>query len=140
MHDKRAMTARPFLLVPLALLAACGSGGGDRETASARTSEEKLIPAPAPTVEPVDARVECAVDGAGFARVCTLDKVTGADGLGLTLRSPSGSFRRLKVTKDGRGLVAADGAEPAKVTVIGPGRIEVAIGGDRYRLPAAVGQ
>lgn len=130
------MTARPLLFASLALLAACGSGR--KEAASANSSEETLIPAPAPVVEPVDARIECAVDGGGFERACTVDKVSGPNGVSLTIRSPSGSFRRLLVTGDGRGVVAADGAEPAKVTVIGPGRIEVAIGGDRYRLPAAV--
>ena len=33
-------------------------------------------------------------------------------------------------------MVAADGAEQAEVTLLGDGRIEVAIGGDRFRLPA----
>jgi hypothetical protein len=130
------MMARPLLLASLVLLAACGSGR--RENGSAPANVETLIPAPEAVVEPVDARIECAVDGAGFARVCTLEKVPGPKGLGLTIRSPSGSFRRLLVTKDGRGVVAADGAEAANVIVIGPGRIEVAIGGDRYRLPAVV--
>ena len=37
---------------------------------------------------------------------------------------------------DGRGVIAADGSEPAKVMIIGDGVIEVAVGGDRYRLPA----
>jgi hypothetical protein len=138
MHHKRAMTARPILLVPLALLAACGSGA--KEPASAQPNQETLIPAPPPVVEAVDARIECAIGGAEFARVCTIEKVSGPQGLSVTIRSPSGSFRRLLVTKDGRGVVAADGAEPAKVSVIGPGRIEVAIGGDRYRLPANVRQ
>ena len=40
---------------------------------------------------------------------------------------------------DGRGLVSADGSEPAKVTVVGDGLIEVAVAGDRYRLPANTG-
>ena len=35
-------------------------------------------------------------------------------------------------------VIAADGAEKATVTITGPGEIEVAIGGDRYRLPATV--
>jgi hypothetical protein len=135
MHHKRAMTARPILLACL-VLAACGSApkGG----ASAAANEEKIIPAPEAVVEPVDAPIECAVDGAAMARVCTIEKVPGPSGLGLTVRSPSGSFRRLLVTKDGRGVAAADGAEPVRVTVIGPGRIEVAVGGDRYRLPASI--
>ena len=52
--------------------------------------------------------------------------------------APAGSgFHRLLV-KPGYGVVAADGAEKAKVIIIGDGQIEVAIGGDRFRLPATV--
>ena len=84
------MNARFALLLPLALLCACGSGGGEtNRTASAQPQPETLIPAPPPVVEPVDARIECAVDGADFARVCTLDKVTGPEGTSITVRSPS---------------------------------------------------
>lgn len=83
-------------------------------------------------------RIECAVDGAAdFERVCTLERSGGREIL-FTLRSPSGSFRRLVATRDGRGVMAADGAEPATVTVVGKDLIEVAIGADRYRLPARV--
>ena len=32
----------------------------------------------------------------------------------------------------------ADGAEPAKVTIVADHQIEVAIGGDRFRLPATM--
>jgi len=35
-------------------------------------------------------------------------------------------------------VVAADGADAASVKVVGADAIEVAIGGDRYRLPATV--
>jgi hypothetical protein len=97
----------------LPLLAACGS----------------------PPVGEADRRILCAVDGATeFARVCTVERTPGPDVL-LTLRSPSGSFRRLVATEDGRGVMAADGAEPAAVKTIGTDLIEVSIGGDRYRLP-----
>lgn len=85
-----------------------------------------------------DERIECAVDGAAeFAPVCTVERSAG-DEPRLTLRSPSGSFRRLAVTGDGRGVAAADGAEEARVEVIDRGLIEVSIGADRYRLPATV--
>ncbi len=81
----------------------------------------------------------CAQGGSGdFARVCTIDRETTADGLILTVRHPDGAFHRLLVTKDGRGVVAADGAEQARVTVLADNKIEVALGGDRYRLPATV--
>ena len=59
-------------------------------------------------------------------------------GLMLTVRhADDGRFHRLLVTRDGRGVVAADGAERAVVAIAGDG-IEVVIGGDRYRLPATV--
>ena len=54
------------------------------------------------------------------------------------VRKPDGGFRRLRVTRDGRGVVAADGAERAQVTIIADDRIEVSIGGDTFRLPATV--
>lgn len=72
-------------------------------------------------------------------RVCTLDRTSSDRGTILTLRQPDGGFRRLLVTRDGRGVIAADGAERAVVTIIGPDEIEVALGGARYRLPATVG-
>ncbi|WP_369412047.1 hypothetical protein [Hephaestia mangrovi] len=83
--------------------------------------------------------IDCAPQGAAaFKRACTLDRVSGGDGLTLVVHNPDGGFHRLLVTTDGRGVVAADGAEKAKVTIIGPGQIEVAVGGDRYHLPATV--
>lgn len=83
-------------------------------------------------------RIDCALDGApAFERVCTVERAPGHDVL-LTLRGPSGSFRRLVTTQDGRGVMAADGAEAANVKLVGEGLIEVSIGSDRYRLPARV--
>ncbi|HEY0148706.1 MAG TPA: hypothetical protein VGB70_06850 [Allosphingosinicella sp.] len=116
---KRAL---PFLL----LLASCGQAD--------ETSKDVLASAP----EGAE-RVECAVAGAtAFKQACVLDRAQSPQGLTLTVRSPSGSFRRLLVTRDGRGVIAADGVEQAIVTPVGSDRIEVAIGGDRYRLPATV--
>ena len=91
-----------------------------------------------PPAAGAEERIECAVDGAAaFERVCIVERTAGRDVL-LTLRSPSGSFRRLVATQDGRGVMAADGAEPAAVRVVGKDLIEVSIGADRYRLPARV--
>ena len=91
-----------------------------------------------PPAPKADDRIECAVAGAAaFARVCTVERTAGPDVL-LTIRSPSGSFRRLVATADGRGVMAADGAEPATVRIVGKDLIEVSIGTDRYRLPARV--
>jgi len=82
-----------------------------------------------------DGRIACRPEGAAdFANACLLERT----GETLTLRKPDGGFRRLIVTTDGRGVAAADGAEPAQVRVIGEGRIEVTIGGDAFRLPATV--
>lgn len=67
---------------------------------------------------------------------CTLAREQTARGLVLTLSRPDGGFHRVLVLPGGRGLVAADGAEGAAVHVMGPAEVEVAIGGDRFRLPA----
>jgi len=83
--------------------------------------------------------VECAIGGAAFERSCTMERSEGPDGLTVTIRNEAGGFRRLLLPKDGSGAVAADGAERAQVSVLGDGRAEVAIGGDRYRLPVAIG-
>ena len=119
------MRAFPLLL----LLASCGDPDAATEKALAR-AEEKAAEA---------GLIDCAVEGgAEFDRVCTIERVSGPDGTTLVLHHPSGGFRRLLVATDGRGVVAADGAEPALVSILAGDRIEVAIGGDRYRLPAKV--
>lgn len=111
------------------LLAACGDADQATERALAAASEKAAD----------DGRIECAAEGAeGFERVCTMERVQGAEGTTLTIRHPSGGFRRLLVTTDGRGVVAADGADPAIVSVVSDGLIEVSLAGDRYRLPATI--
>jgi hypothetical protein len=114
----------------LLLFAACGdpkASGGQREAAS-----EAEAPAGAE-------KIDCAVNNAvAFERVCVVERTAGADGLVLTIRHPSGGFRRLQVTRDGRGVVPADGAESAAVRVLDDNHIEVAIGSDRYKLPATI--
>lgn len=127
---------RPALLLTLILVSACG--GDD----SADANQSALLGAP----KPVDLgdgaeRIECAVAGVeAFAPVCAVERRMTGEGLALIVRAPNGGFRRLLVTKDGRGVVAADGAVPAKVSPVAANRIEVAVGGDRYRLPATVRQ
>jgi hypothetical protein len=116
----------PLLLVPVLLIACCGDADEARKRALAQAAEKA-------------GKIECATGGAtAFGPVCTVERTTGAEGLVLTIRSPGGSFRRLLVTGDGRGVVAADGADPANVSVAGGDRIEVEIAGDRYLLPATV--
>lgn len=82
--------------------------------------------------------VLCAEGAGALARDCTVEQASTARGLVLTLRHPDGSFHRLLATRDGRGLIAADGASRARIVVVGPDMIEVALDDDRYRLPATV--
>lgn len=120
------MKAPSLALAALLLTGGCGdvNGSGGEEPARVKAEEE---------------RVECAPAGAGeFRRTCTVERVEGAEGTVLTVRHPDGGFRRLLVTTDGRGVVAADGADKAVVSIIDDDRIEVAVAGDRYRLPATV--
>jgi hypothetical protein len=107
----------------LLLLAACG----------------RADPADQAKAEAEDHRIDCRIAGADqFERFCTIEYVENEAGRTLVVRKPDGGFRRLLVTGDGRGVAAADGAEPAQVTIIADDRIEVAIGGDTFRLPATV--
>ena len=86
-----------------------------------------------------DGRVKCALAGAAaFRRVCTVDREQGPEGLILTIHHPDGGFRRLLVTRDGRGVVAADGAQSATVAIVDAHEIEVAVGSDIDRLPATI--
>ena len=109
-------------------LAACGRGQPSSEQVAAQQRTETAG----------DSRIACAQGDAAFASTCTIEQAQGKDGLVLTIRHPDGAFRRLLVTQDGRGVIAADGAEVAKVTITGTSGIEVALGGNRYRLPATV--
>ena len=120
------MKAPVLALLAIFLTAGCGDTNetGAEAPAAAETGEE---------------RMECAPVGAGdFQRACTVERLEGPEGTILIVRHPDGGFRRLLVTTDGRGVIAADGAEKAVVSIIGDNRIEVALAGHRYRLPATV--
>lgn len=120
--------------IALLLLAGCGVKVRDK-VAEVKEKEAKQA------VVEAEGRIECAPPGAvDFTYACAIDREQTQDGLFLTLRHPDGGFRRLLVTRDGRGVVAADGAEQAVVKPLGADRIEVALGGARYRLPATVRQ
>lgn len=111
---------RASVLITLAVLAGCNRATPAPETAS-------------------DDRIECRIGNARmFDRFCRVERISGPDGMELTIRKPDGGFRRLLVTDDGRGVIAADGAEEAVVSILGDNRIEVSIGGDTFRLPATV--
>jgi len=119
------------------ILAACSAD--PRSSAGNGNSEFDNALAQASADAEDDGRIVCAPAGnAAFSRQCTLDRVQSTEGLILTVHKPDGGFHRLLVVKDGRGVVAADGAEAAKVTIVADHQIEVAIGGDRFRLPATM--
>jgi hypothetical protein len=82
----------------------------------------------------------CARGDAPLEKICTLAREQTPQGLTLTIDHPDGGFRRLRVTTDGRGVVAADGAEPAIVLLAGDDAIDVRIGSDHFRLPATIAQ
>jgi hypothetical protein len=130
MNQERGMKR---LLAATATVLLATSACGDAEQPSQGTDAKTAAAAG-------EDRIECATGGEDtLERVCTLERQSNAEGIILVLRAPDGGFRRLRVTSDGQGVVAADGAEPALVTPLGPDLIEVAIGRDRYRLPATVG-
>lgn len=116
-----------------AMLLVSGCGGPDNgklAEAEARGSKEAAE----------NGRIECALEGAKlFDRTCTIEEMNGADGDVLIVGKQDVGYRRLQIATDGRGVVSADGSEQAKVTIIGDGVIEVAVGRDRYRLPANTG-
>ena len=83
--------------------------------------------------------IDCRLPGASnFKKVCTIDKMETPEGLVLTARAPDGGFYRLLVVKDGRGVVAADGAETVLVKPSGEFTIDVTAGDIVYRLPAKI--
>ena len=117
----RQLSWTAILLAAAAILAGCGS--------------KPSAPFGASDADHIECRIG---DATAFERVCVIERAVSADGLVLTVRHPDGGFRRLLVTTDGRGVVAADGAEPATVAVESGDGILVAIGGDNYRLPATI--
>ena len=132
-----AVTARvhPVPGAAFLLLAACGDPAG--QTADTRVLAQ--VEAQQRAAAEDDGHILCARGEAPLARACTVERTSDRDGLILTLRHPDGGFRRLRVTQDGRGVGAADGAGRAVVAVVGGQGIEGALDGDRYRLPATIG-
>ncbi len=114
---------RTFSVVSLILLSACGGGTNT----------------PGPTPEASQEKIECAVGGsATFDATCTVERSETTAASILTVHEPDGGFHRLTMTTDGRGVIAADGSQPATVQIIAPDKVEVTIGTSRYRLPATV--
>lgn len=110
---------RPFWALPF-LLAACGSNN---------------------PVDPNAERTDCALDGAAqFAKDCTVERSGSDEGLILTIGREDKGYRRFVVPTDGRGVIVADGADEAKVTILDGNQVEVSVERDRYRLPATIKQ
>lgn len=87
-----------------------------------------------------DGKIDCRIGGdTQFIRACRVERTRGTDGTLLTVFKPDGGFRRLTQTSDGRGVIAADGAEQAEIRIAGDDLIEVTIAGDSFRLPARIG-
>jgi hypothetical protein len=115
-------------VLPLLFLASCGSQSAVESNGAA-----------APTLGQVDNRIDCRPAGqAAFTRTCTVERADGPEGRIITIRKADGGFRRLRMTSDGTGVVAADGAEPAHVSLAPDQRILVEIGGDSFLLPARI--
>jgi hypothetical protein len=118
---------RRLVLCMALALAGCG---GDAPKAGNNTSSTQ---ADAPLVD--DGKADCITGTAGdWVHDCLIER----KGDMLTMRHADGGFRRFRVLADGRGLEAADGAEPATLRISGQGQIEVTAGHDRYRLPAQI--
>ena len=118
-------------LAPLALLFLAGCNRAPDNGELAKVEAQQVRDAAAA------GRVACALSGATAFRLdCEMDRISGPDGERLVLGRADAGYRRFAVTRDGRGIVAADGAEPAHVEVVEDGLIEVSVGNDRYRLPA----
>jgi len=128
-------TRNPGILAILTIsLAGCGGNPTANQSALAEAETQARSEAAD------DGKIDCMPAGeTAFLRACDIERSRDEQGaLVLIIRHPDGGFRRLLVANDGRGVIAADGAEPAKVTTISPREIEVSLGGNRYRLPATV--
>ncbi|MDK2761243.1 MAG: hypothetical protein KYX64_07765 [Sphingopyxis sp.] len=123
-------TAGAILL--LLLMSGCGGAPDNGNLAEAEARGSRAAAA--------NGRIECALEGAKlFDRTCTVQEMSGEGGAILIVGRSNVGYRRLQITSDGRGVVSADGAEAAKVSIVGKNMIEVAVGNDRYRLPANTG-
>lgn len=137
---------RGSALLAAICLSACGVGSTpDSES----TAQEELaaLPDPAKTAPEAkrddvlrdDGKLSCALAGSErFTRTCSLERISNDEGKQMIFRHPDGGFRRFLVVTDGRGLVAADGADDAVVKVLDDKVIEVSVNGDRYQLPAKI--
>ena len=114
----------------LAVLTACGSAETESEDGSAG-------PAAGSNAAEQASVIDCAVgEGSGMGPDCTVETSQVDGDTILTISNPDGGFRRFRILPDGAGLESLTGADEAEQTLDGD-VLEIAVGGDRYRLPAA---
>src|SRR5690606_28997244 len=118
-------TARSFALPLLVLLAAC------------KVAEDPQAAAQEAREEAGGSVVACAHGEAEYAQDCWYERSDEDGQRLLVIHHQDGSFRRFEIVDDGRGLVAADGADAAQVAVEGE-MIEVTLADYRYLLPATI--
>ena len=132
--DRSRAVGRVAAGTTLLLLAGCGDRGAGTTNNQALTNAESVQHRAADDGD----LILCAHGSDALRRTCTVERTQEDHGLILTVRHDDGGFHRLLVTQDGRGVIAADGAEAARVSIIDPQSIVVAIGSDRSRLPATI--
>ena len=100
-------------LVLVALLAACGPE----------------------SVPPEGDTIACAIgEGAEFADVCTLERVTEGEA-DFLIHGPDGSFRRLMIDPESGDYGSVDGADRLSIVDQNGEYAEFRIATDRYRVP-----
>lgn len=102
------------------VLAGCSSGAAPKQAAGAE-------------------HIACALAGAqAFAPDCAIERLSKAqDGDDVVIvRHPDGGFRRFVLIDGGTHIATADGVAEVQAVIVGPD-LEVTVGQDRYRFPAA---
>ena len=123
---------RSLLLLSVVMLGACS------QTSTPAQPAASGAPASAPVTasEGGEETIPCALAGAKiYDQQCPIERATVDGKLQLIVKHPDGGFRRFEVVSDGRGVIAADGADEAR-SVPGDGALEVFVGEDAYRFPA----
>ncbi len=145
--SKQSCALAKALIVSGAILSLTGCGVGSAPANEEIVEEEVAPPDPAKTAPEAkradvlrdDGKLSCALAGnERFTRTCALERISNEDGKQMIFRHPDGGFRRFLVVSDGRGLVAADGADDAIITILDDKVIEIDVDGDRYQMPATV--
>lgn len=118
----RFATIALMLLLPACSKGAAGAGDADQA---------------GPHTEMIDSRIACALAGAkDFTPACTRDVLHEGGKEFWVIHHPDGGFRRFQMLESGTIIATADGAFEVQAARVG-GELEVKVGDDRYRFPAA---